>query len=77
MPGVSNFIFDIRRTGEDILSFRIIEEDNPQPLSKWTSLRPENLGYSEAGNEGTFRLFAPELIRLTFELLKKQNLQIM
>ncbi|NCV20255.1 MAG: hypothetical protein EBW42_16255, partial [Rhodobacterales bacterium] len=54
MPGVSNFIFDIRRTGEDILSFRIIEEDNPQPLSKWTSLRPENLGYSEVGNEGTF-----------------------
>jgi pullulanase/glycogen debranching enzyme len=59
MPGVSNFIFDIRRTGEDILSFRVIEEDNSQALSNWTFSRPENLGYSEAGDEGTFRLFAP------------------
>ena len=71
MPGVSNFIFDIRRTGEDILSFRIIEEDDPQPLSKWTSLRPENLGYSEVGNEGTFRLFAPRAHQVNLRTSKE------
>ena len=71
VPGAANFVFDLRRTGDDIFSFRLIEEYNSVPVKKWLSLRPENLGYSENENARTFRLFAPRVERVTLHLLNQ------
>ncbi len=71
VPGAANFVFDLRRTGDDIFSFRLIEEDNSIPVRKWLSLRPENLGYSKNGNTRTFRLFAPRVERVVLHLLNQ------
>ena len=59
MPGAPNFLFHLERTGRDILSFELIERENPNPLAKWISTYPQNLGFTQIKDKGVFRLFAP------------------
>ena len=58
-PGCQNLIYNPQRSGRDILEFRIIETRNSLPIHHWSTVRPENMGYSKIGKESCFRLFAP------------------
>lgn len=72
IPGVRNFLFSKKRTGRDILRFRVINDANPKSLKKWISHYPQNLGCNKEGNNATFRVFAPRARKVEL-LLYKDN----
>ena len=59
--GVKNYQFDSRRSGRDVFSFQIVDQERNEELDRWLKYRPEGkFGYFKDNNEiGWFRVFAP------------------
>ena len=76
MPGVRNFHFSKKRTGKDVLRFRIVDETSSQAIDRWLVSRPQNLGATFKDNHWTFRLFAPRAKQVYVLLYKECGSEI-
>ncbi|MEE3060264.1 MAG: alpha-amylase family glycosyl hydrolase [Verrucomicrobiota bacterium] len=63
--GVYNFLFDDKRTGNDVFSFRIANPQDIQSTQVWSEFRPKGkFGHVRKDEKDSFRLFAPRAERV-------------
>jgi pullulanase/glycogen debranching enzyme len=63
--GTKNFVFDVKRTGKDILCFELMEGPKNENLGNWLNQIPRgNFGYTKTSNGSSFRVFAPRVINV-------------
>ncbi|MBP52301.1 MAG: hypothetical protein CMI27_04065 [Opitutae bacterium] len=70
----NNYLFDVSRSGEDILSFSVISVNKSSDLDYWINFKPSgSFGYTVEKKRGRFRVFAPRAQKVELILHKKED----
>lgn len=72
--GQTNYLFDVTRSGPDVIKFRPVEPSKSDELSDWINFRPEgNFGYSRTEKGSIFKVFAPRAIQIELLLYESED----
>lgn len=73
--GAKNFLFESQRSGKDLFSFRMVEDERRENLDYWLNFRPEGeFGYvGRLGEENYFRVFAPRALKVDLLIYQKSD----